>query len=61
MEIDGEDCEMDLEYKSFQVKGTCILDIDEEDIRGIYNTSLEVFDEDDESVYKDTTVEIEIA
>ncbi len=60
MEIGDENCEMELEYKSFQVTGECILDIKDDEIRGLYDTKITVDDEDDDTVYTDNNVEIEI-
>lgn len=61
MEVGDEDCEMELEYSSFQVKGECILDIDEDDVQGLYDTSLVVTSLDsDEEVYDDNSVEFEV-
>lgn len=61
MEVWDERCEMELEYKSFQLTGECVVGIDEEDVRWIYKTSLEVVSmQTNNEEYSDTSVEFEI-
>jgi len=59
MDFDDEACEIDLEYRRFQILGECVLDIDIDDVRWIYDTEFFIFDEEDEDVY-DRSVIIEI-
>lgn len=53
MQIQNYECETELTYKSFRIKGFCDFEIWEENIEWIYKVSIQIKDETDEEVYND--------
>jgi len=59
MDLDDKTCDIDLEYRKFQVIWECSLNMDLDEVRGIYDTEFVIYDDENEDVFNED-VEVEI-